>query len=188
MLSLSVRGRARGQVAAPMRRELRRLLGRAMKAAGVDKTQVCLSLSDDEELHALNQRYADEDHPTDVLSFSQRESRALSVPGAVPAPVLPGIPEPLGDILISVEYAERQAAAQRHDLLSELLHLSVHGLCHLLGYDHATPEEERVMFGYEAALREAARDGSPIRRPIAQPIGQPIGPAGKNERPVHDSK
>lgn len=162
MLSLDVRGRARGQVDAAMRRELRRLLVRAMKAAGVDETQVCLSLSDDEELHALNLQYAEEDHATDVLSFSQRESRVKDLP----ALVLPGVPEPLGDILISVEYAERQAAAQRHDLLSELLHLSVHGLCHLLGYDHATPEEERVMFGYEAELREQARGKLRIKAPV----------------------
>lgn len=162
MLSLDVRGRARGRVDAAMRRELRRLLARAMKAAGVAEAQVCLSLSDDDELRALNRQYADEDHATDVLSFSQRESRA----GDLPAPILAGVPEPLGDILISVEYAERQAAAQRHDLLSELLHLSVHGLCHLLGYDHATKEEERVMFGYEAALREQARGRLRIKPPM----------------------
>ena len=154
MLSLIVRGRARAQVPVAMRRALRRQLERAMAAAEVAHTQVCLSLSDDDELHELNRQYAGEDHATDVLSFSQREAR-----GADSAPIPAGFPEPLGDIIISVEYATRQAAAHGHDLLAELLHLSVHGLCHLLGYDHATPDEERVMFGYEATLRAHARSG-----------------------------
>lgn len=156
MLSLIVRGRARTQVPVGMRRALRRQLERAMAAAEVAHTQVCLSLSDDDELHELNRQYAGEDHATDVLSFSQREARGDDITAA---PLPPGSPEPLGDIIISVEYAARQAATHGHDLLAELLHLSVHGLCHLLGYDHATPEEERVMFGYEATLRAQARSG-----------------------------
>jgi probable rRNA maturation factor len=162
MLSLIVRGRARAQVPVVMRRALRRQLERAMAAAEVADTQVCLSLSDDDELHALNKQYADEDHPTDVLSFSQREARGADG-GEAAVPLPSGLPEPLGDIIISVEYAARQAATHGHDLLAELLHLSVHGLCHLLGYDHATPDEERVMFGYEATLRAQARSGRRAR-------------------------
>jgi probable rRNA maturation factor len=62
----------------------------------------------------------------------------------------------LGDIVISVETAERQARARAQGLEAELFHLGVHGLCHLLGYDHATRAEERVMFAYEARLRAEA--------------------------------
>ena len=158
MLSLVVRRDTQPRVAAAARRELRRQLQRAMRAAGLTAAQVCLTLSDDAELHALNLAYAGEDHATDVLSFAQRDPHAAARP-----PLPPGVPEPLGDIIISVQIAERQAAAQGHDLLHELVHLSVHGLCHLLGYDHATPAEERVMFGYEALLRAQARGSGRVR-------------------------
>ena len=158
MLSLLVRGAARTEVPMPLRRQLRRRLLRAMTAAQVGDAPVCLSLSDDAELLALNQQYADEDHATDVLSFAQREQRD-GAPG-LPAPADPAAP--LGDIIISVETAARQANAQGHDLDAELLHLSVHGLAHLLGYDHRTKAEERVMFGYEALLRAQAQGHGPI--------------------------
>lgn len=158
MISLVVRRSIGPRVAVAVRRELRRQVQRAMRAAHLADAQVCLTLSDDAELHQLNRAYADEDHATDVLSFAQREPQAAGRP---PLPV--GMPEPLGDIIISVPIAERQAAAQGHDLLHELVHLAVHGLCHLVGYDHATAEQERVMFGYEALLREQARSGGRIQ-------------------------
>lgn len=125
-----------------------------MEAAGVGGEELALSLTTDAELHALNLRFAGEDHATDVLSFSQREGKLST--------------GPLGDVVISVPTAQRQARAGRRALVDELIHLAVHGLVHLLGYDHATAGEERVMFGYEARLREAAaRPGSVqrVRRP-----------------------
>ena len=118
-------------------RTLRARVGRAMRAAGVGERALTLSLTDDRELRALNKEYADEDHATDVLSFEQD------------APLL-------GDVVISVETAARQARAAKHSLLAELFHLAVHGMVHLLGYDHATKAEERVMFAYEAKLRARA--------------------------------
>ena len=142
-VSLLLRNGAGTRVSAAVRNRLRKQLGRAMQAAGHADAQVCLSLTDDKELHALNLQYADEDHATDVLSFSQNE-------GLLPGGVV------LGDIVISVETAQRQADERRHELFDELFHLAVHGFCHLLGYDHATRKEERVMFSYEAELREAA--------------------------------
>jgi probable rRNA maturation factor len=114
-----------------------------MRAAGVVGRAMTLSLTNDRELRQLNKKYAAEDHVTDVLSFEQE------------APLL-------GDVVISVETARRQAEAAGHSLLAELFHLAVHGMVHLLGYDHATPAEERVMFAYEAKLR--ARATAPRRR------------------------
>jgi len=143
-LLVALRGRARripdGTVA-----ELGRRLRRAMRAASANG-EVSLSLSDDKELLALNRQYAGEDHATDVLSFCQED------------------PSLLGDVIISVETAERQAGTAKHSMLAELTHLSVHGLVHLLGYDHATSAEEKVMFGYEARLRAQARGAGPVRR------------------------
>lgn len=124
-------------------RTLRARLGRAMRAAGVAGRALTLSLTDDDELRALNRQYAGEDHATDVLSFEQE--------GAL-----------LGDVVISVPTAARQARAAGHSLGGELFHLAVHGLVHLLGFDHATKAEERVMFAYEAKLR--ARATRPPRR------------------------
>lgn len=153
-IHLLVRATVRGQVSPTLRSRLRRQLGRALAASGYGQAQVCLTLSDDEELHELNRQYADEDHATDVLSFAQQEAAG---------PLLPGLPLLLGDIVISVPIAARQAAERHHGLDDELLHLATHGLCHLLGYDHATPRQEQVMFGYEAVLREQARSRGSVR-------------------------
>ncbi len=157
MLSMQVRSAVRSTVAPPLRKELLRKLRRAMKAAAVPDALVSLTLSDNEELHELNRTYADEDHPTDVLSFAQQDAEPdFLPPSAAQDPLLPKLPEMLGDIIISVEIAQKQALGQGHDLLTELVHLSVHGLCHLLGMDHRDQDEERWMFGYEAQLRKEA--------------------------------
>ncbi len=124
-------------------RTLRARLGKVLRAAGVAERALSVSLTDDRELRALNKKFANEDHATDVLSFEQE------------APLL-------GDVVISVETAARQAKAAKHSLLAELFHLATHGVVHLLGYDHATSAEERVMFAYEAKLR--ARAIAPRRR------------------------
>ena len=134
-LTIDVRGGAK--VAPSTVRTLRARVGRVMRAAGVAERALTLSLTNDRELRALNREYAQEDHATDVLSFEQG------------APLL-------GDVVISVETAARQARAAGHSLLAELFHLATHGVVHLLGYDHATKAEERVMFGYEAKLRARA--------------------------------
>jgi probable rRNA maturation factor len=125
-------------------RELSRQVKRAMRAAGAEGA-LSLSLTDDAELHALNLKFAGEDHATDVLSFEQ--ARPL-----------------LGDVVISVETAARQARGGGHTLGAELVHLAVHGLAHLCGYDHATRKDEAVMFGWEAKLRAQAAGRGAVRR------------------------
>ena len=141
-LSIDIRNGAR--VSPSTVRTLRARVGRAMRAAGVAERAMTISLTSDRELRSLNKKYAREDHVTDVLSFEQE------------APLL-------GDVIISVETAARQAKTAKHSLLAELFHLSVHGMVHLLGYDHATKAEERVMFGYEAKLRARATRPRPRR-------------------------
>jgi len=95
---------------------------------------VSVLLTDDDDIAALNATYRGRTGPTDVLSFSQREGE----PG--PEPV-----ELLGDIVISVERAEAQAAEYGHSPAREMGFLAVHGLLHLLGYDHEHPDEEAEM-------------------------------------------
>jgi probable rRNA maturation factor len=159
-LSVALRGSAR-KVRPHVVRELARQLRRAMRAAAADG-EVVLSLTDDREILALNRTYADEDHATDVLSFSPAEATVLPLGirhGAGPEP-----PPVLGDIVISVPTATRQARAGGRTLTAELVHLAVHGLAHLLGYDHATPAEERVMFGFETKLRAQSVGRGPVAR------------------------
>ena len=150
-LTVDLRGRGR-RLDDGTRRTLAARLRRAVVATGLSAVELSLSLSDDVELHALNLAYAGEDHATDVLSFAQAEGPR------VPSATL----RPLGDIVISVQYAARQAKVAGHSLPAELFHLAVHGLVHLLGYDHRDAAEERVMFDYEAALRRAALAPGPI--------------------------
>ncbi len=158
MISTAVRGRARGAIPRSQRQRLARRLARAMAAAGAADSDLALSLVDDDEIRLLNRDYRHKDKPTDVLSFSLREGEA-ALPGA-----------PLGDVVISVETASRQARAAARPLEAELLHLAVHGLAHLLGYDHATKREERVMFAFESALRSRATARGSIKEVERPPL------------------
>jgi probable rRNA maturation factor len=135
---------------AALRRRLRVEVARMIRAAarrdGRADYDASLRLAGDAAIHALNRDYRRKNRPTDVLAFAQREASA--------GELHPGV---LGDIVISVDTARRQA---RRGLYRELLHLASHGLCHLLGYDHRDDDEERAMNARAAALRaEAARRG-----------------------------
>jgi len=102
------------------------------------KTEVSLVLASDEYIHALNREYRGIDRSTDVLSFALNEGEE---------PVVINGPEEvlLGDIIISLETATRQASEYGHSLERELAYLTVHGILHLLGYDHIVEEEKMEM-------------------------------------------
>jgi probable rRNA maturation factor len=110
----------------------------------VGDCQLSVAVTTDTEIRALNRRYAAEEKPTDVLAFSQEEGEAF-----VPAP---DELRQLGDVVISLETAERQASEAGHDLDAEMAHLLAHGVLHLLGYDHAAKDEEREMRKHERAV------------------------------------
>ena len=101
----------------------------------LDCYELSLRLTDDAEVQTLNRDFRDKDQPTDVLSFAALE---------VDCPPLPD-EEPLylGDIIISVETAAKQAVVQGHSLTMELGWLAAHGLLHLLGWDH--PDEDSLV-------------------------------------------
>ena len=96
----------------------------------------------------LHERWMDEPGPTDVMSFPMdelvEESRRPDAPDMGPAL--------LGDIVLCPEFAKAQARAAGHSLDDELHLLTVHGVLHLLGYDHAEPDEEREMFTLQGTL------------------------------------
>lgn len=95
----------------------------------------CVILTDDETIRICNRDYRSMDRPTDVLSFPQDEGEALlTAPDGF-----------LGDIMISVPTAERQARELGHSTEREIAFLTVHGMLHLLGYDHMKPEDEKLM-------------------------------------------
>jgi probable rRNA maturation factor len=157
MVDLAVAGPLKAALPAALWRrlgvELRRMARAAARAEGLDDVEVAVRLVDDDEIHALNRAYRKKDRPTDVLAFAQREG-----PGGALHPEL------LGDVIISVPTARRQASARKRrgplGLYGELLFLASHGLCHLLGYDHRDDAEEAEMNARMAALRaEAARRG-----------------------------
>jgi probable rRNA maturation factor len=107
-------------------------------------------------MSSLHQQWMDEDGPTDVLSFPMDELR----PGTDDEDPEPGL---LGDVVLCPAVAAQQAAAAGHPAAQELDLLTAHGILHLLGYDHAEPDEEREMFGLQTELLRGwaeARQGS----------------------------
>jgi len=97
---------------------------------------------DEAAMEQLHVQWMDEPGPTDVLSFPMDELR----PGTDDAPTPAGL---LGDIVVCPQVAIAQAEAAGHSPLEEMLLLVTHGVLHLLGFDHAEPEEEREMFGIQ---------------------------------------
>lgn len=111
-----------------------------LKQQQVDEDCILTILvSDDAELHRLNRDYRDEDKPTDVLSFEDGS-------------MWPDGNRYLGDIAISIETAERQAVEAGHELSDEMVLLTVHGVLHLLGHDHAEPDEKAEMWSAQAEV------------------------------------
>ena len=124
-------------------RALRRLAAHVLRAEGVaPPAEVGLVVTDDETLRDLNRRYLGLDEPTDVLSFGHEPFDRLRTEPFVTPP--DGVRR-LGEVILSYPTAERHAQEAGHSVQEEAAHLVVHGLLHLLGYDHADPEDERRM-------------------------------------------
>ncbi len=116
--------------------------------AGRPRATASIVLTDDETIRALNRDFREVDRPTDVLSFPLAEPGDLRDPDAAVF---------LGEIYISLETARAQALAARRPLAREVAHLTVHGLLHLLGYDHHTAAARRRMVALERRLMRALR-------------------------------
>jgi probable rRNA maturation factor len=109
-----------------------------------------VTLTSRERVHELNRDYAGIDEPTDVLSFGA-EGEAYAVE--------PGEPPYIGDVIIAYPVAQEQAAAANSLVISELQLLTIHGTLHLLGYDHATPDQQAEMWAFQSAAMDAVRSG-----------------------------
>ncbi len=100
----------------------------------------------------LNHRWMDSQGPTDVLAFPMDELSVGRGPSNDEEPAGEAL---LGDIVLCPKVAEKQAAEAGHETLDELRMLTVHGVLHILGYDHAEPEEAKEMFGLQRTLLES---------------------------------
>ena len=115
---------------------------RAIETVGrlydAEDAEVSVTLTDDAHIHELNRIYRAVDRPTDVLSFALTESEEPEIVGAQGHDVL-------GDLVISLEHVAAQAEEDGHSPLRELSFLTVHGMLHLLGYDHMEEAERQEM-------------------------------------------
>ena len=140
-------------------KDMRDLVRSAVKAAleYMDfplKSEVSVMFTDDEEIHELNRLHRGVDRPTDVLSFPLFE---YDENGDIIEDDLDFNPNGemiLGDIVISLETASRQAQEYGHSFEREIGFLTVHSMLLLFGYDHMTPEDEEEMFGYQREILE----------------------------------
>ncbi len=115
--------------------------------------ELCITAVDEATIAELNAKWMEKEGPTDVLAFPMDELR----PGKVNEEPEEGV---LGDLVLCIAVAERQGAEAGHGTLAELELLTTHGILHLLGYDHAEPEEHKVMFGLQDQLLAQWRTAS----------------------------
>lgn len=108
-------------------------------------TELSIMFIDPEPMEVLHEQWLDLPGPTDVMSFPMDELK----PGTPANPTNEGV---LGDICICPQVAEQQALTAGHSTQEEMLLLATHGILHLLGYDHAEPDEKEVMFALQRKL------------------------------------
>jgi len=114
------------------------------------KVDMGLVITGQQQIQALNKRYLGEDRPTDVLSFPMAEAPGMAIS--------PDGARQLGEVIISYPQAFKQAKERRHPVERELALLIVHGVLHLLGYDHDVPSWEKKMRDREAAILETIEE------------------------------
>lgn len=135
--------------------ELKRVLEYAIKKEKLEEVEFNVIIVDNSYIHELNKNYRGIDRETDVITFAlEDEEKVINGSDS----------RVLGDIYISIDKAKIQAEEYHHSLKRELIFLAVHGFYHLLGYDHMTEEEEKIMFHrQEEVLNECG-----IKREISE--------------------
>ena len=137
---------------------IERAVAAALAAEAVaGSVELSVLVTDDDELHRLNRDYRGVDAPTDVLSFGDEEE--VDAPSGFVRP--PDAPRYLGDLAISYQRVTAQAAEYGHSNERELAFLTVHGVLHLLGYDHERGEADAALM---RAREEAAMEQLGLRR------------------------
>ena len=122
-----------------------KVLKSAIEKENLDNISFNVIIVDNNYIHELNKNYRNIDRETDVITFALEDEDTISIPNSERI---------LGDIYISIDKARSQAEEYGHSLLRELSFLAVHGFYHLLGYDHMTPEDEKIMFTKQEEVLE----------------------------------
>ena len=136
-----------GEVKAEWYEQINALLDYARTEEGInEEAELSGTFADKDEIQAINREYRDKDRVTDVISFAFEEQEDI----------FEGMEMPriLGDIIICTDVAQEQAQQYNHSFERELGFLALHGFLHLLGYDHMSEEEERIMFGRQKEILE----------------------------------
>jgi len=149
---------ARWRAAAPDIEALCRRAAHAALAGAGAVGEVSLLLGDDTRSAALNGRYRGRDGPTNVLSFATDADGAISAPGA---------PRLLGDVMLAYETVAREAAGGAPTLADHTAHLVVHGVLHLVGFDHGAPREAARMEGLERRVLAGLGVADPYAESLA---------------------
>ncbi|GGE47138.1 endoribonuclease YbeY [Pullulanibacillus camelliae] len=123
------------------------VLNHAAEKLDIGEAELSITFVDNNRIQEINHQYRDKNQPTDVISFALEEMGEDEV-----VIVNSDMPRILGDIIISIPKAKEQAVEHGHSFERELGFLTIHGLLHLLGYDHMTPEDEREMFSLQEEL------------------------------------
>lgn len=134
---------------AALRARLKRRAEAMLAFLQLSESELSLVLSGDSQIHQLNKMYRGKDRPTDVLAFPMREGDFGRLHAGLPARLL-------GDVVLSIPTAKRQARAASKGELGEMTMLVAHGLLHLLGWDHDTKAKERAMVAETEKLVVAA--------------------------------
>jgi probable rRNA maturation factor len=135
------------------RDELESLASRVLASEAVGVAELGIVVTDDETVRRLNREYAGDDYATDVLSFSLQEGEDFASPDGMTR---------LGEVIVSYSTAKRQAGEAGHSVDEEVAHLLVHGILHLLGYDHAEAADKKRMRLREETLLGHKHGHEPI--------------------------
>jgi len=135
---------------------LREVAAKALIAEHQSDAEMGILITDQDKIRQLHKEYMGEDEPTDVLSFAMREKGPVDAPDFVfPA----GDAAHLGEVIISYPQAEIQAGEHGHSAKKEVAILLIHGVLHLLGYDHDQPERQKKMQAREKAILKLVSEG-----------------------------
>ena len=116
---------------------IEKVVNKAFELECVKKASCSIIIVDNSFIHKLNKEYRGIDRVTDVISFALEDDKSMVIPDGIRL---------LGDIYISLDKAKEQAKEYGHSLERELCFLAVHGVYHLLGYDHENEEDAKIMF------------------------------------------
>ena len=122
-----------------------KLLRDVVKKEKLENAIFNVIIIDNERIHAINKQYRGVDRPTDVISFALEDNEDINMDFRI-----------LGDIYISLDKVYEQSNSYGHSFLRELSFLTIHGLLHLLGYDHMEKEDELIMFGKQEEILNGA--------------------------------